>query len=201
MASGDRFVSAAHESDRLRTALREAAKAEPADAWLDLDRYPLEGVTRLDRYRYRIRLQGAYPQFMYWLAMPFFAPVPREVERFFAQPGMAAKNLSLDWWPIGTGPYMLVENNPNARMVLARNPHFRGESYPCEGEPDDSGAGLLADCGKPIAPNSSEGICSVCRIKRRTKQRQEEAAARARERIAERETERASESAAGERHR
>mgnify|MGYP002750257807 CR=1 FL=1 len=46
---------------------------------------------------------------------------------------------------------------------------------------------LCADCGKPIAPNSSEGICSVCRIKRRTKQRQEEAAARARERIAERE--------------
>ena len=38
---------------------------------------------------------------------------------------------------------------------------------------------LCADCGKPIAPNSSEGICSVCRIKRRTKQRQEEAAARA----------------------
>ena len=32
---------------------------------------------------------------------------------------------------------------------------------------------LCADCGKPIAPNSSEGICSVCRIKRRTKQRQE----------------------------
>ena len=46
---------------------------------------------------------------------------------------------------------------------------------------------LCADCGKPIAPNSAEGICSVCRIKRRTKQRQEEAAARARERIAERE--------------
>ena len=30
---------------------------------------------------------------------------------------------------------------------------------------------LCADCGKPIAPNSSEGICSVCRIKIRTKKR------------------------------
>ena len=55
---------------------------------------------------------------------------------------------------------------------------------------------LCADCGKPIAPNSSEGICSVCRIKRRTKQRQEEAAARARERIAEREARKAAEEAA-----
>ena len=55
---------------------------------------------------------------------------------------------------------------------------------------------LCADCGKPIAPNSSEGICSVCRIKRRTKQRQEEAAARAKERIAEREARKAAEEAA-----
>lgn len=55
---------------------------------------------------------------------------------------------------------------------------------------------LCADCGKPIAPNSSEGICSVCRIKRRTKQRQEEAAARARERIVEREARKAAEEAA-----
>ena len=37
---------------------------------------------------------------------------------------------------------------------------------------------LCADCGKPIAPDSVDGICSVCRIKRRTKKRQEEAAAR-----------------------
>ena len=55
---------------------------------------------------------------------------------------------------------------------------------------------LCADCGKPIAPNSAEGICSVCRIKRRTKQRQEEAAARAKERIAEREARKAAEEAA-----
>ena len=41
---------------------------------------------------------------------------------------------------------------------------------------------LCADCGKPIAPDSVDGICSVCRIKRRTKKRQEEAAARAKAR-------------------
>ncbi len=46
---------------------------------------------------------------------------------------------------------------------------------------------LCKDCGKPIAPNCADGICSVCRIKRRTKKRQEEAAARAKERQAERE--------------
>jgi ABC-type transport system substrate-binding protein len=43
---------------------------------------------------------------------------------------------------------MLTENNPNARMVLERNPHFRGEPYPSAGEPGDREAGLLADAGK-----------------------------------------------------
>lgn len=134
----------------LGQALAEAAKQAPKETWLDLDAFPLPGVERVDRYTWRIRIQGKYPQFAYWLAMPFFAPVPREVERFYAQPGMAEKNLTLDWWPVGTGPFMLTENDPNRRMVLTRNPNFHGETYPCEGEPGDAEAGLLADCGKPL---------------------------------------------------
>jgi ABC-type transport system substrate-binding protein len=39
-------------------------------------------------------------------------------------------------------------NNPNRQMVLERNPNFRGEAYPSEGEPGDAAAGLLADAGK-----------------------------------------------------
>jgi ABC-type transport system substrate-binding protein len=130
--------------------LQKAAKDLPADAWLDLDRYPLAGVEKVDALTWRIHIKGKYPQFTYWLAMPFFAPVPREADRFFSQPGMAAKNLTLDWWPVGTGPYTLAENDPNRRMVLARNPNFRGETYPCDGEAGDREAGLLADCGKPM---------------------------------------------------
>ena len=130
--------------------VQKAAKDLPADAWLDLDRFPLEGVTRIDRYTYRIVLNGKYPQFLYWLAMPFFAPVPREVDRFYNQPGMAEKNLTLDWYPVGTGPYRLTENDPNRRMVLERNPNFHGETYPCEGEAADTAAGLLDDCGQSL---------------------------------------------------
>ena len=107
-------------------------------------------MERVDAHTFRVTLNGSYPQFAYWLAMPFFAPVPWEADRFFAQQGMEAKNFTLDWWPIGTGPYMLTENNPNARMVLERNPNFRGEPYPSEGEPGDRAAGLLADAGKTM---------------------------------------------------
>ena len=123
-------------------------KADANGGWLDLRQVPLKGVERLDAHSFRVTLHGSYPQFVYWLAMPFFAPVPWEAERFFAQPGMAAKNFTLDWWPVGTGPYMLTENNPNARMVLERNPNFRGEPYPGEGEPGD--AELLRDAGKTM---------------------------------------------------
>lgn len=123
---------------------------EAPSPWLDLDRYPLAGVRKVDDYTYRIVLNGKFPQFLYWLAMPFFAPIPREVDQFYQQPGMAEKNLTLDWWPVGTGPYQLTENNPNARMVLSRNPYYHGASYPCEGEAGDQAAGLLADCGKPL---------------------------------------------------
>ncbi len=134
----------------LGDALVAAAKDLPPDAWLDLDAYPLAGVEKVDARTWRIRIRGKYPQFAYWLAMPFFAPVPREVDRFYAQPGMAAKNLTLDWWPVGTGPFLLAENDPNRRMVLARNPNFHGETYPCDGEPDDRAAGLLDDCGAAL---------------------------------------------------
>ncbi|MDR2186481.1 MAG: ABC transporter substrate-binding protein [Azonexus sp.] len=130
--------------------LRAAAKDLPKEAWLDLDAYPLSGIERVDAHTWRIRIKGKYPQFLYWLAMPFFAPVPREADRFFAQPGMAAKNLTLDWWPVGTGPFMLTENDPNRRMVLTKNPNFHGETYPCAGEANDREAGLLADCGQPL---------------------------------------------------
>jgi oligopeptide transport system substrate-binding protein len=127
----------------------QRADARP-DAWLDLRPFPLEGVELVDRYRFRVTLKGRYPQFVYWLAMPFFAPVPWEAEQFYQQPGMAARNFTLDWWPVGTGPFMLAENNPNARMVLVRNPHFRGEPYPSEGSRADRAAGLLADAGRTM---------------------------------------------------
>jgi ABC-type transport system substrate-binding protein len=111
---------------------------------------PLEGAASLDRYRYRIRIKGKYPQFKYWLAMPFFAPVPWEAAVFYEQPGLIEKNITLDWYPVGTGPYFMQENNPNRRITLAKNPHFHGETYPPDGEPDDAQRGLLADAGKPL---------------------------------------------------
>jgi oligopeptide transport system substrate-binding protein len=129
--------------------LQQALKQHP-DAFLDLDKFPLPGVQVIDGSTYRIEIYGKYPQFEYWLAMPFFAPMPPEAERFYAQGGMRERNMVLDWWPVGSGPYYLSENNPNQRMVLTRNPYYDSENYPTEGEAGDAAAGLLADAGKPL---------------------------------------------------
>ena len=129
--------------------LQQELKKNP-DAFLDLNKYPLPGVQVIDEHTYRIEVYGKYPQFAYWLAMPFFAPMPSEAERFYAQAGMRERNLILDWWPVGSGPYYLSENNPNQRMVLTRNPYYDSETYPAEGETGDAAAGLLADAGKPL---------------------------------------------------
>ncbi|MBM4181876.1 MAG: ABC transporter substrate-binding protein [Betaproteobacteria bacterium] len=134
----------------LAKVLAEAAKAQSKEAYLDINAFDFEGAYVVDRHTYRVRLKGKYPQFVYWLAMPFFAPVPEEAERFYRQPGMAAKNFSLDWQPVGTGAYYLAENEPNRVMRLERNPHYREDFYPAEGAPGDREAGLLADAGKRL---------------------------------------------------
>ena len=105
-----------------------------------LTKQPLSGVEIVDKYTYRIKIKGKYPQFLYWLAMQFFAPMPWEADKFFSQTALMEHNISLDWYPVGTGPYMLTINNPNSQMVLDKNPNFHGEVYPSEGS--DAGKAL-----------------------------------------------------------
>ena len=123
---------------------------EQAGVNIDLNTVEIAGVKLIDKYRYQIKVQGKYPQLRYWLAMPFFAPMPWEADSFYKQQGLKKKNISLDWYPVGTGPYHLIENDPNSRMVLAKNPNFHGEQYPEQGEKSDLTFGLLKDAGKEI---------------------------------------------------
>jgi peptide/nickel transport system substrate-binding protein len=134
--------------NELQEELKEVARE--LDGNIDLREYELAGVKVIDRYTYEIHLSEKYPQFVYWLAMAFFAPMPWEADLFYSQPGMKERNITLDWYPVGTGPYMLVENNPNRRMVLRRNPNFRGEPYPSTGMAEDEAAGWLESAGRTM---------------------------------------------------
>jgi oligopeptide transport system substrate-binding protein len=146
----DYIVGLRQYAETLNQAYRKLAGNRETGVYLDLRQYPLAGVEQVDRYTYRIKIRGKYPQFLYWMAMPFFAPMAPEVDQFYSQPGMAERNLSLDWYPVGSGAYMLAVNNPNRQMVLKRNPNYHEELYPAAGEPGDAAAGLLADAGKRL---------------------------------------------------
>ena len=81
--------------EKLRETLKGARDSTTGKFFVDLRDYPLLGVQAVDRYTYRILIKGKYPQFLFWLAMPFFAPMPWEAEKFYAQPGLEEKNITL----------------------------------------------------------------------------------------------------------
>ena len=136
-------------SKKVSQAYEKWKETHPEGGFFDLRPFAIEGVRAPDAHTLVIRLKGRYPQFLYWLSMNFFAPIPWEVDAFYSQPGMKANNLTLDQWPVGTGPFMLVENNPNFRMRLVRNPNYHHDTYPCEASSNVPRV-LLADCGRPL---------------------------------------------------
>jgi ABC-type transport system substrate-binding protein len=117
---------------------------------IDLRELQISGVKVIDDHRYQITVYEQYPQLKYWLAMPFFAPIPWEADVFYQQTLLIDKNITLDWYPVGTGAYYMTENDPNRRMVMLKNPNYHGEIYPSEGTSGDAAAGLLDDAGLPM---------------------------------------------------
>ncbi|MGD9591991.1 MAG: ABC transporter substrate-binding protein [Candidatus Berkiella sp.] len=137
-------------SEKINEAYKALSSHSQEIPFVDLRELHFQGAQTLDKYTFQIKVKGKQPQFMYWLAMPFYSPMPWEAVRFYSQKVLQQKNITLDWYPVGTGPFTLAENNPNLQMVLAKNPSFHGENYPSEGMPGDAEKGLLKMAGKPI---------------------------------------------------
>ena len=112
---------------------------------LDLRPYSIKGVRVIDERTLVIRIKGRYPQFLYWLSMNFFAPIPWEADLFYQQKGLIAKNITLNWFPVGTGAYYLAENDPNRVMRLKVNPNFHNEKYPVLKDAEAEKAGITPD--------------------------------------------------------
>jgi len=128
----------------------ETLRAQYPHQWINLSDFILSGVKQESKYRFSITLRGVYPQFKYWLAFHFFAPVPMEVDRFYHLPGLAERNISLDYYPVGTGAYRMTKQNFNEEVILERNPNYHDDIYPSQGEAGDESNGLLKDAGKKL---------------------------------------------------
>lgn len=118
----------------------DAVKAEKANY-----ETAIEGLQAPDKHTLVIKLVKPYYQLYYVLAMPFAAVVPREaVDKYGAE---FINN------PVGTGPFLLEKPADwirGSKITLKKNPTWRGETYPTEGEAGDKEKGLLADAGQPL---------------------------------------------------
>jgi ABC-type transport system substrate-binding protein len=131
-----------------------AKEKKKSDQFLDLRSYSISGVKVINEHTLTIKIKGKYPQFNYWLSMNFFAPIPWEADLFYQQKGLITKNLTLNWFPVGTGAYYLAKNNPNRQMKLLANPNYHSESYPSlsfeESQKSNVPKELLEDAGKKL---------------------------------------------------
>jgi ABC-type transport system substrate-binding protein len=83
----------------------------------DYDR-PIAGIEVVDRYTLRLRLKDPDFTFLYRLTLPQTAPVAREVITAYGEDTMSH--------PVGTGPFRLAEWTRRQKIVLVRNPGYRG---------------------------------------------------------------------------
>lgn len=122
---------------------------EVPDGELDLRDHDIRGARAVDDHTLEILINGNYPQFRYWLTQHFFAPIPWEADAFYRQEPLVSRDITLDRYPVGSGPYRMVEYRSNRRIVLERNPDYMEEFYPSDGAPDVTPE-LLADAGRRL---------------------------------------------------
>lgn len=80
----------------------------------------IPGVTVVDKYTISFKLRAPDFNFIYFFAMPNVVPVAREVIEAYASDTMAH--------PVGTGPYVLKEWVRRSKIVLEKNPNYRGHT-------------------------------------------------------------------------
>ena len=81
--------------------------------------------------------------------------VPFEVDRFYGQPGMAKKNLTLDWYPVGTGPYRFVEFRPGDIVRGERNPDYHLPNRPYFDTVEMKGGGDAVSAARAVLATST----------------------------------------------
>lgn len=86
----------------------------------------LEGAIAIDDYTLKITLNQPDPNLIYFLAMTFTTPVPKEIILYHEN--------DLHDVLIGTGPYYLHKVESTERYILKKFADFHGEVYPSSGD-------------------------------------------------------------------
>lgn len=102
----------------------------------------ISGVKAIDRYTVEVKLTRPMPRFVYNFIDAHGALMNKEC--------VANLGERISMHPVGTGPYKVTEANLSSKIVAVKNPNYKHMTYPADGKPGDSEAGLLADAGKQL---------------------------------------------------
>jgi len=103
---------------------------------------PIEGLQVPDDYTLIIKLKKPWPQIIYLLAHLPTAPIAEEAVDYYKKDIMSH--------PVGTGPFKLAQWHRGSYIKMVRNPDFREQFYPAQGQPSDLEKGLLIDAGRKL---------------------------------------------------
>jgi oligopeptide transport system substrate-binding protein len=129
----------------------------------------VRGVEVIDAQTFRLHLLKPYPQILYWLAMHFTSPIPREAVDYYdgkAHPdgasGALVQRPKFEWHPVGTGPFVLHSYTPSQSYRLVRNPEYKTTVFPLDGWPAEREQELRPLAGAPL-PLVDEVVLTVFR--------------------------------------
>ena len=103
------------------------------------------GVRVLAPYRLQIRLKTPAADLTARLTLAFFCPVP---------PGTPVDRIISD--PLGSGPYFVAERIVNQRIVLERNPYYRGDRPARFDRIVWTIGGTLEECQRAVEENRAD---------------------------------------------
>ena len=102
----------------------------------------IEGLKTLDDYTIQFKLNAPFPQFVYALAMPFTYVVAKEVVDHYGNEFVNH--------PVGTGAFITEKFTSSNKIIYYKNPKYRDDFYPTEGEEGDEEKGLLKYAGQKL---------------------------------------------------
>lgn len=105
---------------------------------------PIQGLSTPDRYILRIQLNRPDPNFLYILAYGAFGAVSQEVVEYYGE--------KIRQHPVGTGAYLLNQYLPRSKIVLTKNPYYRGFTWQFQASSDPKDKQLIEQMKGKIMP-------------------------------------------------
>lgn len=112
---------------------------------------PVSGFELIDKYAFRLHLNGPFPQLKYWMAMQTMSPVAREaVEYYDGEVHDGKLRPKFRFYTVGSGPFRMREYVPRQRARYERVEGYHTSVFPSDGFPPKKAEWLKQFTGQSL---------------------------------------------------